>query len=62
MAGVNLNAVQEITGHRTIAMTMRYSHLKPNHLESAMESIAPGPVATKLKAEEPLIDQSSNKA
>jgi site-specific recombinase XerD len=62
MAGVNLKAVQEIMGHRTIAMTMRYSHLKPNHLESAMESIASGSVAaemaTRLKADEPLTGQS----
>jgi integrase len=58
MAGVNLKAVQEIMGHQTIAMTMRYSHLKPNHLESAMESIASGSVATRLKADEPLTGQS----
>ena len=45
-------------GHRTIAMTMRYSHLKPNHLEFEMESIASGPAATEmatnLKADEPV--------
>jgi hypothetical protein len=41
-------------GHRTIAMKMRCSHLKPNHLESAMESIASGLMATNLKADEPV--------
>jgi Phage integrase family len=48
MAGVNLKAVQEILGHRTIAMTMRYSHLKPNHLASEMKKIASGAVATEV--------------
>jgi site-specific recombinase XerD len=47
MAGVNLKAVQEIMGHKTITMTMRYSHLAPNHLESEMEKIASGAAATK---------------
>jgi hypothetical protein len=39
-------------------MTMLYSHLKPNHPESAMESIASGlmatEMATNLKADEPV--------
>jgi integrase len=48
MAGVNLKAVQTIMGHKTIAMTMRYAHLAPNHLESAMESISSGAMATRM--------------
>ena len=31
MAGVDLRTVQELMGHKTIAMTVRYSHLAPSH-------------------------------
>lgn len=37
MKGVPLAAVQLLMGHTTIAMTMRYAHLAPDHLRSAME-------------------------
>jgi hypothetical protein len=36
MAGVNLRAVQELMGHKTIKMTMRYSHLSRQHLQEAV--------------------------
>ena len=31
MAGVDLKTVQELMGHKTIAMTARYAHLAPTH-------------------------------
>jgi hypothetical protein len=31
MAGVPLRTVQELAGHKTIAMTCRYAHLAPEH-------------------------------
>jgi len=31
MAGVSLRKVQELMGHKTIAMTCRYAHLSPQH-------------------------------
>jgi site-specific recombinase XerD len=31
MSGVNLKTVQELMGHKTIAMTARYAHLAPTH-------------------------------
>jgi site-specific recombinase XerD len=31
MAGVPLRTVQELAGHKTIAMTCRYAHLAPQH-------------------------------
>ena len=37
MRGVPLKAVQELLGHSTIQMTMRYSHLSPDVRRSAVE-------------------------
>ncbi len=34
--GMDLRLVAEILGHRTLQMTMRYSHLKRDHLKQAM--------------------------
>jgi integrase len=39
MAGVDLRTVQELLGHQTIAMTVRYSHLAPTHLQEAVERL-----------------------
>lgn len=39
MAGVDLRTVQELLGHKTIAMTVRYSHLAPTHLREAVERL-----------------------
>lgn len=36
MAGVSLRKVQELMGHKTIAMTCRYAHLAPEHLQDAI--------------------------
>jgi site-specific recombinase XerD len=36
MAGVDIRTVQELAGHRTITMTMRYAHLGPEHKERAV--------------------------
>lgn len=39
MAGVPLNTVGDILGHRTSAMTERYSHLTPEHKKLAVEML-----------------------
>ena len=36
MRGGALPALQQILGHATLAMTMRYSHLSPKHLREEM--------------------------
>lgn len=41
MAGVDLKTVQELMGHKTIAMTARYAHLSPAHKLSALERLVP---------------------
>ena len=40
MAGVDLKAVQEFAGHKTITMTMRYAHLSPGHKLDAMSKLS----------------------
>jgi len=36
MRGGKLQALQEILGHRSLAMTQRYAHLSPDHLRREM--------------------------
>lgn len=42
MNGGNILTLQKILGHTTLAMTMRYTHLAPDHLQDAVKL---GPVA-----------------
>jgi integrase len=37
--GRTLKEVQEALGHQTITMTMRYSHLAPEHLRAAVAAL-----------------------
>jgi site-specific recombinase XerD len=39
MAGVDLNTVRELLGHKLIAMTLRYAHLAPEHKAAAVETL-----------------------
>jgi hypothetical protein len=48
MRGVSLKAVQELLGHATIDMTMRYAHLAPSVQRDAVRLLdvpAPAPAA-----------------
>ena len=37
MAGADLMTVKELLGHKTLAMTLRYSHLAPAHRRRAVD-------------------------
>jgi len=39
MRGASLREVQEILGHADMKMTMRYSHLSPSHLRTAVDRL-----------------------
>lgn len=37
MAGIDLNTVRDLMGHKSIEMTLRYAHLSPDHKKRAIE-------------------------
>jgi integrase len=39
MAGVDIRTVQELMGHKTIQITMRYAHLAPAHQLEAVQRL-----------------------
>jgi hypothetical protein len=46
MVGVDLRTVQELMGHKTTAMTLRYSHLSPAHQLEAVQRLNRKPTDT----------------
>jgi integrase len=53
MRGGQLPALQQILGHATLAMTMRYSHLSPKHLRDEVSKTEAGPARAQGRAHEP---------
>lgn len=47
MAGVGLRTVQELMGHKNVTMTLRYSHLSPDHQREAVQRLIQKSTATK---------------
>ncbi len=39
MSGCDIRTVQQLMGHKTITMTMRYSHLSETHLKNAVNRL-----------------------
>ena len=61
MAGVDITTVKELLGHKTLAMTLRYSHLAPAHKVKAMD-ILDNTLNGKINSvEERLIDAKYTK-
>jgi integrase len=54
MRGVSLKELQELLGHSSLAMTMRYAHLAPEHLRSAVTRLegltSPKPAHEEMSA------------
>ena len=49
-AGVGIRAVQEALGHKSIAMTVRYSHLAPDFMADAVEKLVPEASASEAQS------------
>ena len=58
MAGVDLRTVQELMGHKTIQMTVRYAHLAPQHRLAAVQRLC-DPEAMQKTASDTRADTGS---
>lgn len=52
-AGVDLPTIMEISGHKTLKMVLRYTHVAGRHIDTAMEVLARGLPAASSPASDP---------
>ena len=55
-AGVDLATVQRVSGHKTLAMVLRYTHVDGLHIDAAAEKLVM-PVSCAITTELPVVDE-----
>ena len=60
MAGADLLTIKALAGHKTLAMTIRYSHLSPSHQRQAVERLIQGATSTRTDTEHKEADHSTS--
>jgi len=50
MEGIDLMTLPELMGHKTMAMTLRYSYLSPGHRRTAIECLVTRGMAARPEA------------
>jgi site-specific recombinase XerD len=62
MKGVTPRVIQELAGHTTLAMTMRYMHLAPGFTDAAIRLLDGRPVCGTTRAPEATEQKTGNDA
>ena len=55
MQGANDRTLQELLGHKTPGMVLRYAHLSPTHLWQAVEGLVQNGTGTKTGTSQPTV-------